>query len=290
MNRPGRGISLYFGQIILFALDTIFIHRIGSGATVMQLALIRNIGLLVVAFAMFGTLSLRIFSTSMLRLQLVRSFVSVITMWLVVYSFAHLPLSEATAISYTQAIFLTLLSALLLSEKVALIRWASIFVGFAGTIVMIRPVFATFEWAYVVALLAAACNALVLVISKPLQKADSPITVITYVAVIGILFNIPGLFLSPLPNLELWPWMLGMLICGPIGQLCGILAVGQTDISRLSPWLYLRFIIASVFGGAVFYETLDSLTLIAGTVVFISCSLTLSKPKHAVASLSCEKL
>jgi drug/metabolite transporter (DMT)-like permease len=283
MNRPGLGISLYLAQIILFTADTIFIHRLGSNVTVMQLALLRNVGLLVIAFAMFGKLSLSIFSTTMPWLQLLRSSLSVVTMWLVVYSFAQLPLSDATAISYTQAIFLTLFSALLLAEKVLAIRWASLLVGFIGTLLMIRPVFATFQWAYIVALLAAAFNALVLVISKPLQKADSAITIVAYVSALGILCNIPDVFISPLPSIDLWPWLLGMLICGPIGQLCGILAVGYTDISTLSPWLYLRLVIASVFGGAVFYETPDPWVLVGATIVFISCGLTLGKARPVSA-------
>jgi drug/metabolite transporter (DMT)-like permease len=279
MNKP-LGIALYLGQVFLFSLNTAIVHQIGSSATVMQLTLLRNLSMLVIAFLLFGRLSLDILGTSILRLQLLRALLTVATMWLTFWSFAHLPLADATAISYAEAIFLTLLPIILLGETVPLIRWGGLLAGFIGTLMMIRPVFAALDWSYLVPLLAAGVNALVLVISKPMQKTDSTATLVVYIATIGIVCNLPDLLISPLPDVQLWPWLLGILTLGPLGQLCGILAVRHCDISLLAPWFYLRLVLASLIGGVAFYEVPSAWTLLGATIVFVSCGLTLGRSRR----------
>ena len=52
----------------------------------------------------------------------------------------HLPLTEATALQFTSPLFMTALSALLLSEPVGRHRWAAVIVGFIGVLIMARPI------------------------------------------------------------------------------------------------------------------------------------------------------
>ena len=48
----------------------------------------------------------------------------------------HLPLAEAAAISFVSPVFVTVLSILLLAEKVGIRRWAALLVGLAGVIIV----------------------------------------------------------------------------------------------------------------------------------------------------------
>lgn len=50
-----------------------------------------------------------------------------------------LPLAEATTISFTVPIFATILSALILKEKVGVHRWSAVIIGFIGVVIVVQP-------------------------------------------------------------------------------------------------------------------------------------------------------
>ena len=60
----------------------------------------------------------------------------------------NLPLATVTSISFAAPIFTTLLSIFLLSEKVGVYRWAAVFVGFIGVLVITQPGFSSLNIYY----------------------------------------------------------------------------------------------------------------------------------------------
>jgi len=52
---------------------------------------------------------------------------------------AALPLAEIEAIRFSGPLMITLLSVLILSEKVGLRRWLALMVGFIGVLLIVRP-------------------------------------------------------------------------------------------------------------------------------------------------------
>jgi len=55
------------------------------------------------------------------------------------YAVSHLLLADATAISFSQALFVTVIAAVLLRETVRWRRWTATLVGFVGVIIMMHP-------------------------------------------------------------------------------------------------------------------------------------------------------
>lgn len=60
---------------------------------------------------------------------------------------AALPMATTVALYFTAPLFITLMSVVLLHEKVSLNRWIAILIGFAGVVIMVRPGGALFDWA-----------------------------------------------------------------------------------------------------------------------------------------------
>jgi drug/metabolite transporter (DMT)-like permease len=60
---------------------------------------------------------------------------------------AALPLATSVALFFTAPLFITLLAALALKEKVGPKRWAAVLVGFIGVLAMVRPGSDLFDWA-----------------------------------------------------------------------------------------------------------------------------------------------
>lgn len=60
-------------------------------------------------------------------------------------SFIYLGLAEATALIFVAPVFITVISALFLGERVHIRRWLAVFFGFLGVLIIIRPGGATFQ-------------------------------------------------------------------------------------------------------------------------------------------------
>jgi len=58
-----------------------------------------------------------------------------------------LPLATVVAITFAGPLFVALLSASMLGERVNAARWTAILVGFAGVLIAVRPTSEAFEWA-----------------------------------------------------------------------------------------------------------------------------------------------
>ena len=68
---------------------------------------------------------------------------------------ASMPIATTVALYFTAPLFITILSVLILHERVALPRWIAVFIGFLGVILMMQPQSGTFD---AVALLPVFCG------------------------------------------------------------------------------------------------------------------------------------
>jgi drug/metabolite transporter (DMT)-like permease len=263
------------GQAILFAVETGMIHHIGWRASTVQLALLRSgAGVMLVGLLAWNTGWL-VIKTCQLPLQLLRGLVSVLYLWVLMYSFARMPFSDATAISYTQAAYIAVFSALILNERVTTLRWVATAIGTIGALLIIKPAFMDQNTVYLVALLGTSFNGLAFVLNKYLQRpgGDSELTTMFYINAIAVLCNLPFLFTMTAPEPAVWPWLSGVLIFGPIGMYLGLLAVKYASASSLGPYTLLRLVIAVIGGIALFHESPDLISWLGVAAILSSCLL-----------------
>ena len=276
MKDQPLAVGLMTGQAILFAVETAMIHHIGSRGSAMQLALLRSGGGLTLVGLLAWHTGWSVMKTDQLPLQLLRGFVSVLYLWVLMYSFAHLPFADATAISYTQAGYIAVFSALILNERVTTLRWIATSIGTVGALLIVKPAFLDRNIVYLAALLGTSFNGLAFVLNKYLQRpgGDSDLTTMFYVNAIAVICNLPVLAMTTLPEPEVWPWLSGVLIFGPIGMYLGIVAVRNASASSLGPYTLLRLVIAIIGGVVLFRETPDLLSWLGVVAILLSCLLS----------------
>lgn len=272
------------GQAILFAVETAMIHHIGPRGSTMQLAFLRGGGGLMLVGLLAWQTGWSVLKTNQLRLQLLRGFVSVSYLWVLMYSFARLPFADATAISYTQAAYIAVFSALILNERVTPLRWLATAIGVVGALLIVKPAFLDRNIVYLIALLGTSFNGLAFVLNKYLQRpgGDSQLTTMFYVNAVAVVCNLPVLATTTLPEPEVWPWLSGVLLFGPVGMYLGLVAVRHATASALGPYTLLRLVIAVVAGLAFFHETPDVLSCFGVAAILVSCLLA-STPAPSVA-------
>jgi drug/metabolite transporter (DMT)-like permease len=268
MNVNYRGILLILISYALLTGESVAVHQIGRNATAIQFALLRSVGSLVLVAVLSRRIGLDVLRTHHLWLQIVRGGLTVVSIWCIFYGFAVLPLADATAVSYTRGVFLSILAALILREQVNMARWAATALGLLGCLIIIRPAFETWRPDYLIILAGAGLNAGAMIATKVLERRDTALTVMAYMSLISFVACLPSVF-SPWPDATAWPWLLAIAILGPGALYVGLLAIRAADISVIAPFDYSRLIMAAGLGFAFFDES-PSLADFAGAAVITS--------------------
>jgi len=262
-----RGILLFLLSSCLLAGEVIAIHRVGEAASFLQLSLLRNAGGLILVAVLARKIGWAVFRTKSLSLQFLRAILTVTSMWAIFFGFARAPLTDATAIMYTRAIFLTLLAWLILGECLDRRRWTGVLLGVLGGLLIIRPAFQSWDISYLVVLAASILNASAVVVTKLLSRKDSDLTVLAYVSAISLVCSIPGLAL-PWP-LELSPWLVAIAVLEPLAFYVGQVAIRFADVSALAPFDYSRLVISAVVAFFVFSEVPNTGSIAGATVIVL---------------------
>jgi drug/metabolite transporter (DMT)-like permease len=213
-----------------------------------------------------------------------RSVFNIGTMLTFYYALAILPLADTMAITYAGPLFMTLLSVLLLKEKVGPRRWAAVIIGFVGVLVILQPSGTGFNWAAVLALSSAFLYALTLITSRQLSATESSHTILFYYSV-GVLIvtgaTMPWLWVTPGWN-DLWVFLL-VGVSGSVGQFCLNQAFRYSEVSLLAPIDYTGLVWAILFGWAL-WSQLPSITVITGSLIVVGSTLYIvnrERKKHA---------
>jgi drug/metabolite transporter (DMT)-like permease len=268
-------VGLMIAQAILFAVETGMIHQIGSRGSAMQLALLRSAAGVTLVGSLAWKTGWSVLKTNQLPLQLLRGFVSVLYLWVLMYSFARMPFADATAISYTVAAYIAVFSALILNERVTPLQWTATAIGSIGALFIVKPAFPDQHIVYLIALLGTSFNGLAFVLNKYLQRpgGDSELTTMFYVNAVAVVCNLPVLATTALPEPTIWPWLSGVLIFGPVGMYAGMVAVRHASASSLGPYTFLRLVIAVIGGIILFREIPDLLSWLGIAAILSSCLL-----------------
>jgi drug/metabolite transporter (DMT)-like permease len=274
MSGEQLAAKLMIGQSVLFAAETVVVHQIGTDAPVMELAFIRAAAGVALALMLAWRSGLDILRTRQLLLQLVRGGVAAAYLWVMMYSFSHLPFADATAISYTQAAYIALFSVLILGETVCLSRWAAAAIGIAGALLIAKPNFSGWSGAYLIAFIGASLNGLSFVLNKYLQRQDSDAATMFYTNLVPALAYAPALAFVPLPVSAATPWLLALMTLGPLGVYAGIVAVKHASAAMLGPYTLLRLVLGVAGGVILFHELPDVSSALGVAIIIGSCALS----------------
>jgi len=112
------------------------------------------------------------------------------------YAMAHIPVAEVTAPGFTAPIFATIGAALFLGERLYFRRISAVIIGFAGTVVILRPGVQVTE----LDALAQACAAPLLAtspfMSKKLTETEHNGTIVAVMAIFVTLILLPPAYTS----------------------------------------------------------------------------------------------
>ncbi len=252
---------------LFISMDTIAKH-LGKTYPVIQIVWVRYLVAGSVLALILNRRLLATFRSRNLKLQLLRGGLLLATNFLFYTGLRFIPLAESSAISFVGPLMVTALAVPFLGEHVGMRRWASVLVGFAGALIIIRPGLGIIDWAALFPLGAAACFAVTAIVTRKLGGLDAVPTTLVFTTFVGaaLASTVAPFFWTP-PTASALALMVCIGVVGVIAHFAVIKAFVAAPATTVAPYNYTTIVWATVFGFVVFGDRPDPWTLIGAAVI-----------------------
>ena len=278
MHDNNKGILLIIATTFLFAAQDSITKHLGQSIPIFQFVGIRYFVFFL--FALWWTTrkqSLKqVLTVQNVGIQVLRGAL----LGGAILAFGHivqeLGVGEIQSILMIYPIIVTASSPFMLGEAVGLRRWAAVFIGFVGAVIIIAPGSASFTVYSLMALGMSVMVAAYTILTRLVSSTDSTESSLLYTAMIGSLIStpfVPGVWV-PL-SLEQSLFIGVLCLTGTVGHYCLIQALKTTSAVILQPFNYLILPWAIFFGYLFFDEIIPAykwigISLVIGAGVFVA--------------------
>ncbi len=184
-----------------------------------------------------------------------------------------IPLAQVVAIEFTMPIWIILLAAAFLGERITPWKVLAVALGLLGVGLIVRPSSAGLSPGQLVALAAALGFAVSVTMVKSLTRTDSALAIIFWMLVVQSLLGLlPALWVWRWPSATAWGWVIVVAFCGTFSHYCMARAMRHAEAMVVMPMDYLRVPLTALAGWLVYAERLDLFT-VAGTVLILGGNL-----------------
>jgi drug/metabolite transporter (DMT)-like permease len=259
---------------LCFVLMNAVVKVLTPHVPTVELIWARTLGHLIVVIALFapGHGGWRLLVTRRPAIQVTRSMLLLVSTSFFFTALGHVPLADATAVSFTSPFLVAALAVPVLGERVGIAQWLSIAVGFAGALIVIRPTGEETSPYALLVLGSAACYALYQVLTRRVAGVDPPETSVTYSALAGTLVLsavVPFVWRTP-PRLAHWLMLAGLGLLGALGHYCVARALLWAPASIVSPFHYVQLVWAAALGYIVFGHVPSGWTWLGAAIIVCS--------------------
>lgn len=283
------GAALIVGAVFLMAAQDALIKYMSADLALGQIFLLRSAMVLPLLTLLYSSGAGNAWRSALSLWPLLRALFLTL-MYVTLYSVIDiLPLASLAAGFYTGPLFITLLAALLLKERVGASGWAGVGVGFLGVLVLLRPGAAAFTTAALVPILSGFLYALAAILARGKCRSHAPVSL---ALALNLALFAGGTVLSGLAIFQPSGWggasflmrawapmganewqLIAMLAILMVGIGLGLAAAYQKAAASIAAAFdYSYLIFATLFGFALFAETPD-LPTITGMVLIASAGL-----------------
>jgi drug/metabolite transporter (DMT)-like permease len=233
------------------------------------------VGLLTLSAFILPVTGLAVFRTSRLRAHAMRACSQVGSQTMLLIAFSLMPLAGAIAIMFSSPIFSTLASSYFLHEKVGPVRWAVLFVGFLGVLVIANPGADTFQVGALFAFGNAVLFGTVVAGVRGMASTESANTLIMYqLTILSTVYAFALLFGFVMPT----GFDALIMIASGVGnggaQYLWTRAIHLAPTSAVVPFQYIQLVWAILLGFAIWGD-LPTIGLLLGSAVVICSGLFL---------------
>jgi drug/metabolite transporter (DMT)-like permease len=276
-DRPLVGIACKVAATLFFAVMFAAIRWLGDYFPIGEIVFFRSaLGAAVVVVAALATGGPSLLTTKRIGSHALRSIAGTVSMFCNFAAYTFLPLADATAIGFAAPLFVVILAAALLSERVHAYRWSAVVAGFFGVFIIAGPEAGVTQGALygaIFALTGAVLTAVAMIFLRRMSTHEHSITIAFYfmlTSATASLLTIPFGWNPPSFGEAMVLMLTG--VAGGVGQLFLSFSYRYGEASVLAPFDYAAMIWAVVLGYFVFGE-LPAVQVWLGGAVVIAAGL-----------------
>lgn len=216
----------------------------------------------------------------------IRGIAGVTSSLLVIYAFLTVPLAEVYSLVFLTPIFVTVLSVVLMGERVSPQRWLLLGATFLGVLLVVRPGFRELHWGHLAAVASAFFSSINTIILRHVSGRETRTRLVGLLVLYALVINgalmLPG-FSAPTGREWLTLAVIGIL--GGAGQILFISATRHAEASQIAPAQYSQIVWAITLGAVFYDEVPDGVALIGLAVVIVAGVLNVLSDKARIAAV-----
>ena len=257
-NRTGLAIILSLMALVLFDAMGLIIKLLSTKFSAAELSTWRNLfGILPAFLVLYASKTWRENGKKIIikqwKLALLRGVIASLAQLCFYWSLGLMAFATASTITYSGALFATAFAIPILGERVGILRWLAVIIGFIGVIFILQPGSDAFTHYSILPLAAAAFYALLTITAKLFDSQVSSALVNVYASLSStVCAAILTLFLggfSTISSLYEIFWIIMMGAFGGSAVLLYVVSYRMTEQSNLAPFSYFGIPIAFFSGG-----------------------------------------
>jgi len=263
------GIGMMVLAVLLFSLNDTLGKWLAGYYDAPQIMLFRSIAAIVVLVPPLGRAGFSsLFRIEKPRLQVVRALLGAVETALFYFIVKFLPLADAMTFYLAGPIYVTVLAAVFLGEKVGWRRWTAVLVGFAGVVIALQPAATHFGWAAAVAVVGSILYAVFLTVTRALRGTGDAVMAFWQIGA-GLAVGFVG---TPFVFTPFARWfdiaLLALLgLVGLVAIVCVNRSLKLAPASVVVPYQYTLIVWAVVFGYVFFGDVPATATLIGAAII-----------------------
>ena len=272
ITKEYKGIFLFILSCFFVSVMVGLVRQLSTtGLHFTQILMMRSFFALLLMSPLIIKSNGKILQTNNLKLHFLRSSTGFIAVLSWFYVVTQIPLPQAVSITFTVPIITTLAAVMILNESVNVRLYLSLFLGFCGVLIIIRPGFNDLHFAHFVSLLSTIIWAISNVFTKKLSKTEGANTITIYLSIIILFLSIP----ITLPNfqnmnLEQLTWLFFLGLSSNLVHITLSSSFKIADLSLLQPFDFSRLIFTSLIAYFAFSELIDFYTIIGSIVIIFA--------------------
>jgi drug/metabolite transporter (DMT)-like permease len=263
------GIGYMLLAVFIFSVNDVLGKWLAGTYGAPQILLLRSIVAMAILIAIFSRIGFGpVFSMERPGLQILRAFLGAAETGIFYFAVRYLPLADAMTFYLAGPIYVTILAATFLGERVGWRRWSAVLTGFVGVIIALGPTAANFGWPVLIAVGGSMVYAVFLTVTRLLRGTSD--TVMAFWQIVASL--VIGGVLAPFtwtPFTHPYDFvLLGLL---GVGALIAIVGVNRSlklaPASVVVPYQYTMIVWAGLFGYLVFGDVPRWQTILGAAII-----------------------
>jgi S-adenosylmethionine uptake transporter len=256
-------------SIASFVLMAVAARQLTGRMPTVEVLFLRSVVSMIILLALRPRLGAGAFATRRLGLHVARNGIHFFGQYAWVWGIALAPLAVVTAIEFTTPVWVALLAAVLLRERIPPARRMAIAAGVAGILIIVRPGVSALGPAAFIVLAGAFCFAASILVVKTLLRTDRVTAVVFYMSLIQLPMGLLGsLFVWVQPHGGDVPWLVAMGATALTAHYAMGRALALGDASFVLPLDFLRLPFIALAALFLYGEPIDGWTMLGAALIF----------------------